>query len=111
MAIDGFQLIQQLADRVAKLERRLDDTKTQPVESYTFSDIDAVLQHHQAYNNPQEARFEVRIDSNKYVTIRLIDEQFICKLFIGDSVTSVSLLMTEEANQVNIFIQAQKDNI
>ena len=111
MAIDSFELIQQLADLVTRLERRLDDTKPQPVESYTFSDIDDVLQHHQAYNNPQKAQYEVRINSQKYIAIRLIDEQFVCKLYIGDSVLSVSLLMTEDASQVNIFIQAQKGNI
>ena len=145
--LDGFQLIQGLADQMVIVERqlsRIDElenkvkrmtcshgsaiqrhyneikelralvellrtaAKNEPKELYTFAHIEEVLQHHQAYNNPQKAQFEVRINPQKYITIRLIDEQFVCKLYIGDSVLSVSLLMTEDANQVDLYIEAQK---
>ena len=111
MAIDGFQLIQQLADRVARLERRLDDTKTQPVESYTFSDIDDVLLRHKAVNKPEYGRYEISLGSYLFITIKHINDMYLVKLKGYNHDMDIATLMTEDASQVDIFIQAQKGNI
>ena len=111
MSIDGYRLIQQLVDLVTRLERRLDDTKTQPVESYTFSDIDDVLLRHKAVNKPEFGWHEIHLSPYRFITIRLVNDQFLVKLRASSDQTDIALLMTEDASQVDIFIQAQKGNI
>ena len=111
MAIDGFELIQQLVDLVARLERRLDDTKTQPVERYTFSDIDDVLLRHKAVYAPAYGRYEISLGSYLFIAIKHINGTYLVKLKGYNHDTDIAILTTEDASQVNIFIQAQKDNI
>ena len=112
MAIDGFQLIQQLADRVARLEYQLlVNGKPQPAEYHTFSDIEDVLNRHKAVNKPQFGWYEVHLSPFRFITVKFRPNQFVVRLKSSNTQDEISMLTTDDASQVDIFIQAQKGNI
>ena len=150
MAIDGFQLIQGLADRMVIVERQLSridvleskvkamtcshgsaiqrhyneikelralvkllktPAKNEPKEPYKFAHIDEVLLRHKAVNKPKFGWHEIHLSPYRFITVRLVNDQFLVKLRASSDQTDIALLMTEDASQVDIFIQAQKGNI
>ena len=96
MAIDGFQLIQQLADRVARLEYQLlVNGKPQPAEYHTFSDIEDVLNRHKAVNKPQFGWYEVHLSPFRFITVKFRPNQFVVRLKSSNTGNSSGRSMRE----------------